>query len=125
MNIDRIFDKRRRAKRRALCVRKKTLGCADRPRLTVYRSHQHIYAQIIDDDAGTSLASQSTRSKDFQSAGLSKTGNAEAAAEVGRLLAEKAKDMGISKVVFDRGPFLYHGRVKALADGARKGGLEL
>jgi large subunit ribosomal protein L18 len=125
MTLDRIFDKTRKANRRKLRVRKKTRGCAERPRLTVYRSSRHIYAQIVDDDAGRSLVAQSTRSKDFQATGMDQGGNVKAASEVGRLVAEKAKELGISKVIFDRGSFLYHGRVKALADGARKGGLEL
>ena len=124
MTLDRIFDKTRKAKRRTMSVRKKTRGCAEKPRLTVFRSSRHIYAQIIDDDAGKSLVSISSRSKDVQAAGVDQTGNAKAATEVGRLLAEKAKEAGISKVVFDRGPFMFHGRVKALADGARKGGLK-
>jgi len=106
-------------------VRKSVRGSAVRPRLTVHRSSRHIYAQLIDDDTGRAITAVSSRSKEFQSAGLTYGGNIEAAREVGRLVAEKAKVLGISQVVFDRGPFLYHGRVKALADGARKGGLKL
>ncbi|MEM7679450.1 MAG: 50S ribosomal protein L18 [Pseudomonadota bacterium] len=91
-----------------------------RPRLSVFRSSKQIYAQVIDDIKGVTLAAASTLDADVKS----KTGaNAEAAAEVGKLLAERAKKAGVEKVVFDRGRFLYHGRVKALADGARDGGL--
>ncbi len=93
----------------------------DRPRLTVYRSLKHVYAQIIDDYAGRTLASASTQDKDL---GLEQTGNAAAAAAVGKRLAEKAHAAGVKHVAFDRSGFAYHGRVKALADAARKSGLE-
>jgi large subunit ribosomal protein L18 len=93
-----------------------------RPRLSVFRSSQHIYAQIIDDAEGRTLVAASTLDKDLRKAG--KTGaDKTAAAAVGQLIAAKAKEAGITDVVFDRGPYLYHGRVKALADGAREGGL--
>ncbi len=112
------WDRRSRRHRR---VRSKAVGSPDRPRLCVYRSLNHIYAQVIDDLAGRTLASASTRDKGFAGAG---TGNAAAATLVGQTVAERAKAAGVSKVVFDRGGFMYHGRVKALAEGARKGGLE-
>jgi len=112
--------KRQRRERRHRRVRGKAIGTPDRPRLCVYRSLKHIYAQVIDDLAGKTLAAASTRDKDFAGAG---TGNASAAATVGERLAERATAAGVSAVVFDRGGFRYHGRVKALADGARKGGL--
>jgi large subunit ribosomal protein L18 len=107
--------------RRHRRVRGKISGTAERPRLDVFRSSKHIYAQIIDDAAGTTLVSASTLDKSFEGYG----GNAAAAAAVGKALAEKALAKGIKRVVFDRGGFVYHGRVKALADGAREGGLEL
>lgn len=94
-----------------------------RPRLSVYRSGKQIYAQIIDDLKGVTLAAASTLDKELKE--KLKTGaNADAATEVGKLVAARAKKAGVSKVVFDRGPYLYHGRVKALADAAREGGLE-
>lgn len=104
-------------------VRKTVSGTADRPRVAVFRSLAEIYAQIIDDVAGITLASASSVDKELrpQMAGLKKS---EQAAKVGEALAERAKAKGITKIVFDRGGFRYVGRVKALADGARKGGLE-
>ena len=97
---------------------------AGRPRLSVHRSSKHIYAQIIDDAKGHTLAAASTLEKDLK--GKLKTGaDKAAAAEVGKLIAERALKAGVSKVVFDRGAFKYHGRIKALADGAREGGLNL
>ncbi|HEX4901550.1 MAG TPA: 50S ribosomal protein L18 [Acidimicrobiales bacterium] len=106
--------------RRHRRVRKKVQGTPDRPRLAVFRSARHIVAQVIDDIAGVTLAAASTHEKDFEGYG----GNAEAAAKVGALAAERAKAAGITKVVFDRGGNRYHGRVKALADAARDAGLE-
>lgn len=100
-------------------IRQKVHGTAERPRLNVYRSLNHIYAQVIDDDRGVTLASSSS-----VTAKLKTGGNLEAAAEVGRLAAEGAKEKGISKVTFDRGGYLYHGRIKALADAARAAGLD-
>ena len=101
-------------------VRAKISGTAQRPRLSVYRSTKHIYAQLIDDVAGVTLASASSQDKGFEGNG----GNKEAAEKVGKVLAERALAKGIEEVVFDRGGNIYHGRVKALADGAREGGLK-
>ncbi len=100
-------------------VRGKVSGTSERPRLDVFRSGKNIYAQIIDDTKGVTLVSASTLDKDFEGRG----NNAEAATRVGQVLAQRAKDKGIETVVFDRGGYLYHGRVKALADGAREAGL--
>lgn len=101
-------------------VRGKVSGTSERPRLNVFRSGNNIYAQIIDDTKGVTLVSASTLEKSFEGRG----NNAEAAAKVGQAVAQRAKDKGIDTVVFDRGGYLYHGRVKALADGAREAGLE-
>ena len=101
-------------------VRAKISGTAARPRLAVYRSNANISAQIIDDVAGVTLVSASTYEKDFQGNG----GNKEAARAVGKSIAKKAAAKGITEVVFDRGGYLYHGRVSELADGAREGGLK-
>ncbi|MBQ4571820.1 MAG: 50S ribosomal protein L18 [Clostridia bacterium] len=100
-------------------VRAKISGTAECPRLNVFRSLQHIYAQLIDDVAGVTLVSASTTEKDFTNYG----GNKDAAKEVGKLLAERAKEKNITDVVFDRGGYVYTGRVAALAEGAREGGL--
>lgn len=106
--------------RRKKSIRKRIRGTAERPRLAVFRSAKHIYAQVIDDLSGHTLASASTLRD-----GLSeKGGNREGAAEVGRLLAERAKAADITTVVFDRGGYLYHGRIAALADAAREAGLD-
>src|SRR2546421_11242683 len=102
-------------------IRKKVSGSPDRPRLAVFRSLVHIYAQVIDDGAGRTLASASTLDADLRGKKGNKT---EVAAEVGRAVGERAKAAGVTKVVFDRGGNQYHGRVKALADGARAAGLE-
>ena len=103
-------------------IRKKVQGTAERPRLNVYRSVNHIYVQLIDDLAGKTLIAASSA---VGKKGLRKTGgNVASAKEIGKAIAEKAKSKGISKVVFDRGGYLYHGRVKALADAAREGGLQ-
>ncbi len=111
-----LFDRRRRRVRSALRARS-----AGKPRLSVHRSGRHIYAQVIDDLAGKTLVAASSLDKDLKS----KTGATRAgAAAVGKALAERAKKAGVSRVVFDRGGFLFHGRVKALADAAREGGLE-
>ncbi len=107
-------------RRRHLRVRKDLRGTAARPRLAVFRSNRHIYAQLIDDDAGRTLAQASSREPGFESTGLS----VEKAGEVGKLVAARAADAGVEQVVFDRGGFSFHGRVKALADAARKEGLE-
>ena len=111
-----LFDRRRRRVRTSLRAR-----AAGKPRLSVHRSGRHIYAQVIDDAAGKTIASASTLEKDVKG----KTGaTRDAAAAVGKAVAERAKKAGVSTVVFDRGGFLFHGRVKALADAAREGGLE-
>ena len=109
-------------KRRQHRVRKKVVGTAERPRLAVFRSNAHISAQVIDDSSGRTLAAAATVEKDLRGGGG--TGNRAAAATVGRLVAERAKAAGVTRVVFDRGGFLYHGRVAALADAAREAGLE-
>jgi len=114
-------DKNKTRKRRHARVRAKIAGTAARPRLNVFRSNKHLYAQLIDDANGVTLASASTIEKDF---GLESTGNLEAAAKVGELLAQRATEKGVASVVFDRGGYLYHGRVKALADAARENGLQ-
>ena len=100
-------------------IRRRLAGTAERPRLNVYRSLNHIYAQVIDDAQGVTVVSAST-----VSAKVKTGGNVAAAKEVGKQIAERAKEKGISKVVFDRGGYLYHGRIKALADAAREAGLE-
>ena len=116
-------DKVRARLRRHKRVRKKIFGTPERPRLCVFRSLRHIYAQIIDDTVGRTLVAASTLSPELR--GKLKTGgNIEAARYVGELIAKKALEKGIKKVVFDRGGYKYHGRVKALAEAARKGGLE-
>lgn len=101
-------------------IRKKVSGTAERPRLAVFRSLNHIYAQVIDDVSGKTLASASTTEKDLKS---STGGNIEAAQKVGKTVAERALAAGVSNVVFDRGGYLYHGRVKALLDATREAGL--
>lgn len=101
-------------------VRSKISGTPERPRLNVFRSETNIYAQIIDDTKGVTLVSASSLEKSFEGKG----GNIEAAKKVGQIVAERAKAAGIDAVVFDRGGYLYHGRVKALAEGAREGGLQ-
>ncbi len=106
-------------KRRHRRVRKKITGTADRPRLAVYRSNRAIAAQMIDDVAGHTLAAASSQEKD-----LAKIGRGESPSAVGKLLAERAQSAGVKTCVFDRGGYLYHGRVKALAEAARESGLE-
>jgi large subunit ribosomal protein L18 len=101
-------------------IRRKVLGTAERPRLAVFKSLKHIYVQVIDDAAGTTLVAASTRDKDSSAKGA----NAAAAKAVGAAIAKKAKDKGVTRVVFDRGGYLYHGNIKALADAARENGLE-
>ena len=109
--------------RRHFRVRKTVKGSTERPRLCVHRSLSNIHAQIVDDTKGVTLVAASTHEKDIRSEKGHK-GNAAMAKRVGELIGKKAKDKGITKVVFDRGGYLYHGRVKALADGAREAGLE-
>ncbi len=117
------IDRKKKRKRRHLRVRKKVFGTPERPRLAVYRSNKHIYAQIIDDTKGHTLVSASTLDKELRGK-LEKTWNREAAREVGKLIGKRALEKGIKKVVFDRGGYKYHGRVKELAEGAREAGLE-
>lgn len=104
-------------------IRKKIIGTKERPRLSIRRSINHLYAQIIDDTAAKTLISLSTLSPDLRSKLAKSTGNVKGASLLGAVLAEKCKKEGVTKVVFDRAGYLYHGRVKALADAARKGGL--
>jgi large subunit ribosomal protein L18 len=108
--------------RRHRRVRKKVIGTAERPRLAVFRSNRHIVAQVIDDNRGVTLAAASTVERDLRG---DATGNVAAATAVGRLVAERARAAGVTKVVFDRGGARYHGRVAAVADAAREAGLEL
>ncbi len=115
-------DKQTARARRHYRVRKKVAGTGERPRLAVFRSNKHISAQVIDDRTGRTLAAASTVEKDLRQKGG--TGNKSAATTVGRMVAERAKAAGVSQVVFDRGGFLYHGRVAAVADAAREAGLE-
>jgi large subunit ribosomal protein L18 len=123
MSINRKMAVRERQRqRRHRRVRKKVEGSAERPRLAVFRSNKHISAQVIDDRSGRTIAAASTTEADIRSGA---TGNKEAASQVGRLVAERAKAAGVTKVVFDRGGNLYHGRVAAVADAARDAGLEL
>ena len=103
-------------------LRNRFSGTAERPRLAVFRSNNHMYAQIIDDTVGNTLVSASTLQKDVK-AELEKTNNVEAAAYLGTVIAKKAIEKGITSVVFDRGGFIYHGKIKALADAAREAGL--
>jgi large subunit ribosomal protein L18 len=113
-------DKNQVRKKRHARVRAKISGTTQRPRLNVYRSNKHIYAQIIDDTQGVTLASASTMDKDFEGA----ASNVEAATKIGETIAKRAAEKNIKAVVFDRGGYLYHGRVKALAEAARENGLE-
>ena len=114
------IDKKAMRMRRHIRVRGKVSGTPERPRLNVFRSNANIYAQLIDDVNGVTLVAANTLAKSFEGA----TGNAEAAKKVGLILAERAKEKGINEVVFDRGGYVYHGRVAALAEGAREGGLQ-
>ncbi|MGC1512544.1 MAG: 50S ribosomal protein L18 [Acidimicrobiales bacterium] len=109
--------------RRHYRLRKKVRGTAERPRLAVFRSNRHLVAQVIDDRIGSTLVAASTLDPVIRSSG-NKTGNVAAAKAVGALLAERAKAAGISQVVFDRGGYIYHGRIAAVADAARQAGLE-
>jgi large subunit ribosomal protein L18 len=109
--------------RRRNRVRRFIRGTAERPRLSVFRAHKHIYAQIIDDASGRTLASASTMEKQLRAA-IAFGGNKDAAAAIGRTVAERAQAAGVKKVCFDRGEFRYHGRVAALAEAARAAGLE-
>ncbi len=113
--------KHRRQLRRRHHVRGNIVGTAERPRLSVFRSSKHIYAQLIDDLRGVTLGAASSKGKN---AGLNYGGNKNAAAAIGKKIAEVAKEKGINKVAFDRGHYRYHGRIKALADAARESGLQ-
>ena len=113
-------DKNKARQKRHLRVRNHISGTAERPRLNVFRSLSNIYAQVIDDVNGVTLVSASTKDKDFQNYG----GNVEAAKAIGEAVAKRAIEKGITEVVFDRGGYIYHGRVKELAEGAREGGLK-
>jgi large subunit ribosomal protein L18 len=120
---DRQKEKQKRLERRKFGIRKSLFGSTERPRLSVFRSDKHIYAQLIDDYAGRTLAAAASTLTDVRG-DLRNGGNIEAAKRVGRAIAERAKAAGITKVAFDRGGRKYHGRVKALADAAREGGLQ-
>lgn len=113
-------DKNKTRQKRHLRVRNRIAGTAERPRLNVFRSLANIYAQVIDDDKGVTLVAASSKEKGFEGSG----GNVEAAKKVGAAIAKKALEKGISEVVFDRGGYIYHGRVAALAEAAREGGLK-
>lgn len=114
------IDRNASRKKRHMRIRNKISGTENRPRLNVFRSSKNIYAQIIDDSKGVTLVSASSLEKDFNMYG----GNKEAAKEVGKIIAKKAIDKNVKKVVFDRGGYIFHGRVKELAEGAREGGLK-
>ena len=114
------FNSNKQRLKRHMRVRASISGTPETPRLNVFRSSKHIYAQLIDDVHGVTLAAAGSNEKDFGKC----TGNAEEAKKVGEMIAQRAKDKGIEKIVFDRGGYLYHGRVKALADAAREGGLK-
>ena len=120
-SIHQIKTQVHRRYRRHLRVRKKIAGTPERPRLVVFRSSKHIYAQLVDDTRGVTLIGASDRTEGVQPEAKGKTGKSFA---LGQLVAVRAKSQGITKVVFDRAGYRYHGRVKAVADGARKGGLE-
>ncbi|MBM7704950.1 50S ribosomal protein L18 [Metabacillus iocasae] len=115
------LDKNKVRKKRHARVRAKLFGTATRPRLNVFRSNKHIYAQIIDDTNSVTIASASTLDKELS---LDGTSNVESAQKIGELVAKRAVEKGVKEVVFDRGGYLYHGRVKALADAAREAGLQ-
>ena len=117
------IDKNEIRKRKHLRVRKSVSGTTERPRLCVFRSNSHIYAQVIDDTTGTTLVAASSLDKDVKSQ-VSNGSNIEAAAAVGKLVAQRAQEKKIVEVVFDRGGYLYHGRVAALAEAAREAGLQ-
>jgi large subunit ribosomal protein L18 len=121
--MDKNQDRAQRLQRRKYAVRKSVFGTVERPRLSVYRSSKHIYAQVINDFDGKTLASAASTADDVRGE-LHNGGNVEAAKRVGKAIAERAKAAGITAVAFDRGGRKYHGRVKALADAAREGGLK-
>jgi large subunit ribosomal protein L18 len=105
-------------------IRKRVQGSAGRPRLSVFRSSNHIYAQLVDDERGVTLVAASSRDQGLDLSGIEAKGKIRTSTAVGRLLAQRAKQAGFTRVAFDRGGYLYHGRVRALADGARAGGLD-
>ncbi len=119
----RIRSKNEARKKRHIRIRKKAVGTANKPRLNVFRSLKHIYAQLINDETGTTITAASTLDKEIRDR-IANGGNQDAAKLVGKLIAQRAREEGIDKVVFDRGGYLYHGRVKALAEAAREAGLE-
>lgn len=119
--MERTKLKTNRRRRRQAQIRRRTFGSPARPRLSIFRSVKHIYAQVIDDTSGRTLVAASSRDKDLS---LSTGGNRDAATAVGKAVADRAKAAGIADVAFDRGGFMFHGRVKALADAAREGGLK-
>jgi large subunit ribosomal protein L18 len=119
---DKNHDKQVRLQRRKWSIRSRIFGSTERPRLSIFRSDKHIYAQLIDDYAGKTLASAASTIKDVRGE-LKNGGNIAAAQRVGKEIAQRAKQLGVTKVAFDRGGRMYHGRVKALADAAREGGL--
>ena len=116
--------KQMRLERRKWSLRSRLTGTSERPRLSVFRSDKHIYAQVIDDLAGKTLVAVASTSADVRGADLKNGGNIAAAKKVGATIAAKAKEIGVTKVAFDRGGRMYHGRIKALADAAREGGLK-
>ena len=120
---DKQREKQKRLQRRKFGIRKTLVGSPEKPRLSVFRSDKHIYAQLIDDLAGRTLASAASTLGDVRG-DLKNGGNVEAAKRVGKAIAERAKSIGVTEIAFDRGGRKYHGRVKALADAAREGGLK-
>ncbi len=118
------FNKKERRAKRHLALRRRVHGTVSAPRLSVFISEKHAYAQLIDDENSKTLVSASTAEKSVKEALANKTWNKEAARFVGKEIGKRALEMGVKKVVFDRGGFLYHGRIKELADGARESGLE-
>ncbi len=121
MDINQLKSKRRARRKRR--VRKQVLGTSDAPRMSVYRSHRQIYVQLIDDLSATTVCEASSRNKAIRDS-FAYGGNKAAASEIGKEIAERAKQKGVSKVVFDRNGYKFHGRVKALADAAREAGLK-
>jgi len=121
--MSRMSDRKQRRKRIKRRYRDVVRGSSERPRLTVFRSLRHLYAQVIDDDRGVTLVSASTLDKKT-SGGLSSTGNLEAGKKLGEVIADRAKEQGIESVVFDRGGFKFHGVIRAIADSAREAGLK-
>ncbi len=119
-----ILSRKQQTNKRHKRLRRNISGTADRPRLAVFRSNNHIYAQIIDDHAQNTICAASTLDKDLRTSLKTGGGNCDASTAVGELVAKRALDKGISKVVFDRGGNLYHGRIKALANAAREAGLQ-